>query len=45
MLTKKYPLGVHADSVEVTDTGVVARFSARDAVMPSHSEDPCFSAL
>ncbi len=45
MLTKKYPLGVHADSVQVTDSGVVARFSARDAVMPAHSQDPCFAGL
>jgi hypothetical protein len=45
MLTEKYPLGLRADSVEVTDSGVVARFSARDAVMPSHSQDPCFSGL
>jgi hypothetical protein len=45
MLTKNYPLGVHADSVQVTDSGVVAKFSARDAVMPAHSQDPCFAEL
>jgi hypothetical protein len=36
---------VHADSVQVTDSGVVAKFSARDAVMPAHSQDPCFAHL
>ncbi len=44
-LTKKYPLGLHADSVQVTDTGVVARFSTRNATIPSHSDDPCFAHL
>ncbi len=44
-LTKKYPLGIHADSVQVTDGGVVAHFSTRDATIPSHSQDPCFAHL
>jgi hypothetical protein len=44
-LTKKYPMGLRADSVQVTDTGVVAHFSTRDATMPSHSQDPCFVHL
>lgn len=44
-VTKKYPLGLHADSVQVTDTGVVARFSTRNATIPSHSNDPCFAHL
>lgn len=43
-LTKRYPLGLRADSVEVTDTGVVARFSTRNAVMPTN-DDPCFAQL
>lgn len=43
-LTKRYPLGVHADSIQVTDTGVVARFSTRNAAIP-RSDDPCFEHL
>ncbi len=44
-LTKKYPLGIRADSVQVTDDGVVAHFSTRNASMPAHSQDPCFAHL
>ncbi len=48
-LTKKlndnYPLGIHADSVEVTDSGGVSRFSAQNASMPRGEEDPCFTSL
>ncbi|MGV0624327.1 LmeA family phospholipid-binding protein [Mycolicibacter minnesotensis] len=43
-LTKRYPLGLHADSIEVTDTGIVARFSTRNASIP-RSDDPCFTNL
>jgi LmeA-like phospholipid-binding len=48
-LTKKlndnYPLGIHADSVEVTDTGVVGKFSSQDASIPKEDADPCFARL
>jgi hypothetical protein len=48
-LTKKlndnYPLGIHADSVEVTDSGVVGNFSSRDASIPKEDADPCFARL
>ena len=48
-LTKKlndnYPLGIHADSVEVTDTGVVGKFSSQDASIPKEDENPCFARL
>ncbi|BBZ25574.1 DUF2993 domain-containing protein [Mycolicibacter hiberniae] len=43
-LTKRYPLGLRADGIEVTDTGVVARFSTRNAPIP-RSDDPCFANL
>lgn len=43
-LTKRYPLGLRADSIQVTDTGVVARFSTRNASIP-RSDDPCFANL
>ncbi|TPG31520.1 LmeA family phospholipid-binding protein [Mycolicibacterium hodleri] len=44
-LTKNYPLGIHADSVEVTDTGVIAKFSTQNASMPASDQDPCFAGL
>ncbi|WP_082680687.1 DUF2993 domain-containing protein [Mycolicibacterium novocastrense] len=48
-LTKKlndnYPLGIHADSVEVTDSGVVGTFSSRDAAIPKEDANPCFARL
>ena len=44
-LTKNYPLGIHADSIEVTDTGVVSKFSTKNASMPAGGEDPCFAGL
>ena len=40
---KQYPLGIHADSVQVTNDGVVARFSTRDAPIPVAQNDPCFA--
>jgi LmeA-like phospholipid-binding len=48
-LTKKlndnYPLGIHADSVEVTDTGVVGKFSSHNASIPDGDANPCFARL
>jgi hypothetical protein len=48
-LTKKlndnYPLGIHADSVEVTDTGVVGKFSSQNASIPQEDQNPCFARL
>jgi len=44
-LTKDYPLGVHADSVQVTDDGVVSQFSTQNAAMPKAQQDPCFAGL
>jgi LmeA-like phospholipid-binding len=44
-LTTNYPLGIHADSVQVTDSGVVSHFSTRNATIPSASQDPCFANL
>jgi len=42
-LTDNYPLGIHADSVQVTDNGVVGHFSARNASIPQGN--PCFANL
>ena len=48
-LTKKlndnYPLGIRADSVEVTAIGVVGTFSSRDAAIPQEDQNPCFAGL
>jgi len=48
-LTKKlndnYPLGIHADSVKVTDTGVVGNFSSQNASIPKEDANPCFARL
>ncbi len=45
-LNDAYPLGIHADSVAVTDTGVVGKFSSRNASIPSdESGDACFAQL
>jgi hypothetical protein len=44
-LTKDYPLGIHADSVQVTNDGVTAHFSTRDASIPAASSNACFANL
>ncbi|HET7664951.1 MAG TPA: DUF2993 domain-containing protein [Mycobacterium sp.] len=44
-LTKNYPLGIHADSVQVTDSGVVSQFSTQNASIPKGEQDPCFAGL
>jgi hypothetical protein len=48
--TQNYPLGIHADSVKVTDTGVEARFSTTNATIPaasasSQTGQDCFSGV
>ncbi|WP_238159040.1 DUF2993 domain-containing protein [Mycobacterium sp. MFM001] len=46
--TQNYPLGIHADSVKVTDSGVQATFSTQNATIPSSSQssqDTCFDNL
>lgn len=44
-LTKDYPLGIHAESIEVTDSGVVSKFATRNATIPAGNSDPCFADL
>ncbi len=44
-LTKGYPLGVKADDVKVSDNGVTAHFSTRNASIPAGNTDPCFANL
>ena len=44
-LTKDYPMGIKADAVQVTDTGVVSQFSTQNASIPKSNDDPCFAGL
>ncbi len=44
-LTKQFPLGIHAQSVQVTDNSVVGQFSTRNAAIPQDQSDPCFANL
>jgi hypothetical protein len=56
-LTEKYPLGIHADRVQITYDGVTAHYSARDMSIPQGNQDnqgnqgnqgnkdPCFAGL
>ncbi|MGB0436778.1 MAG: DUF2993 domain-containing protein [Mycobacterium sp.] len=44
-LTQDYPMDIRADSIQVTDTGVVSQFSASNASIPKQTEDPCFVGL
>jgi hypothetical protein len=44
-LTKNYPMGIHADTVQVTDSGVVSQFSTQNASIPKGQQDPCFVGL
>jgi len=46
--TQNFPLGIHADSVKVTDSGVEATFSSSNATIPASSgdsQDPCLANL
>jgi hypothetical protein len=44
-MTKNYPLGIHADSVQVTDSGVTSQFSTQNATIPVGQQDACFAVL
>lgn len=46
--TKDLPLGIHLDSVQVTDSGLAIKFSAQNATIPaqsSSSSNQCFANL
>ena len=45
ILTKNLPMGIHADSVAVTDEGVTAKFITRNAIIPNGQQDPCFAGV
>jgi hypothetical protein len=46
-LVQDYPLGIHADSIEVTDSGVTTRLSAQNATMDTGEPQSgdCFSRV
>jgi hypothetical protein len=44
-LNAQYPLGIHADSVQVTATGVVGTFSTENASIPREGANACFARL
>jgi hypothetical protein len=46
-LVQDYPLGIHADSIEVTDSGVVTRLSAQNATMDAGNgeQGSCFAGV
>jgi hypothetical protein len=44
-LTQDYPMNIRADSVQVTDSGVVSQFSTGNQSIPKQAEDPCFGGL
>ena len=44
-LTKNYPMGIKADTVSVTDSGVASQFSTQNAEIPKGEQDPCFTGL
>jgi hypothetical protein len=45
--TKNFPLGIHADSVQVTSNGVQSHFSTQNATIPTGggTPDPCFTNI
>jgi LmeA-like phospholipid-binding len=44
-LASDLPLGIHADSIQVTDSGVVAHFSTHNTKIPQATTNPCFANL
>jgi hypothetical protein len=53
-LTENYPLDIRADSVQITDDGMTAHYSARDTQIPQgnqgnqgnkDTQEPCFANL
>jgi hypothetical protein len=44
-LTQDYPMDIRADSIQVTDSGVTAQLSTRNASIPKQQQDACFTGL
>ncbi|BCI79718.1 DUF2993 domain-containing protein [Mycobacterium sp. SMC-18] len=44
-LTKDYPMGIKPEALQVTGTGVTAKFGTKNATIPLGQQDSCFSGL
>ncbi|QPG72573.1 DUF2993 domain-containing protein [Mycolicibacterium mucogenicum DSM 44124] len=44
-LTKDYPMGIKPEALQVTGTGVTAKFGTKNATIPLAQQDSCFSGL
>lgn len=44
-LIKNLPMGIHAESVRVTDSGIELKYVTRDATIPNGQQDPCFAGV
>ena len=44
-LVKNLPMGIHAESATVTDTGIALKYVTRDATIPNGRQDPCFAGI
>lgn len=44
-LVRNLPMGIHAESVAVTDSGIALKYVTRDAAIPNGKTDPCFSGV
>ncbi len=44
-LVKNLPMGIHADSVKVTDSGIDLKYVTSNATIPNGAQDPCFSGI
>ena len=44
-LITNLPMGIHAESVAVTDSGVQLKYVTRDATIPNGRLDPCFAGV
>ena len=44
-LGSNLPMGIHAESVAVTDSGIALKYVTRDASIPNGKKDPCFAGV
>lgn len=44
-LITNLPMGIHAESVAVTDAGIELKYVTRDATIPNGRQDPCFAGV
>jgi hypothetical protein len=44
-LVTNLPMGIHAESVQVTDSGIALKYVTSDATIPNGKTDPCFAGV